>query len=347
MIRFISPWRLRALGVVGMNQRNGQIIAVHNRRRDYPKVDNKLITKKLAEQAGLTVPQLFDEIRTHHDIHHWPRNIPQGRGFVIKPAHGAGGDGILVIKSQRRDEYIRASGRRITRAAIDDHLSNILSGMYSLGGRPDTALIEYRVDFSDRFADLSWNGVPDIRTVVYQGFPIMAMMRLPTQASDGKANLHQGAVGVGIDIASGATCGGVQYNQPIDLHPDTEQPVAGRKIDDWTPLLRLAAGCHELAGLGYLGVDVVLDEIHGPMILELNARPGLAIQIANRHGLGPRLKTVDRYLRHHPKPTDPAIRVALARQWTAAWNDDREPEHRQLQTDAIEHDVPPPAAKTA
>lgn len=49
----------------------------------------------------------------------------------------------------------------------------------------------------------------------------------------------------------------------------------------------------ELTGLGYVGVDMVLDKNLGPLILELNARPGLAIQIANFRGLEPRLQYVE------------------------------------------------------
>ena len=48
--------------------------------------------------------------------------------------------------------------------------------------------------------------------------------------------------------------------------------------------------------MGYLGVDIVLDRKQGPMLLEANARPGLAIQIANGQGLIPRFEAVDRAL---------------------------------------------------
>jgi glutathione synthase/RimK-type ligase-like ATP-grasp enzyme len=44
--------------------------------------------------------------------------------------------------------------------------------------------------------------------------------------------------------------------------------------------------------LGYLGVDIVLTPDKGPILLELNARPGLGIQIANLAGLVPRLEKI-------------------------------------------------------
>ena len=51
-------------------------------------------------------------------------------------------------------------------------------------------------------------------------------------------------------------------------------------------------------GLGYIGVDIVMDVERGPMLLEANARPGLAIQIANGRGLVPRLEAIDALVRN-------------------------------------------------
>lgn len=139
----------------------------------------------------------------------------------------------------------------------------------------------------------------------------MAMMRLPTQDSDGKANLHQGAVGLGIDLGRGESIGAVCHDRPVTTHPDTLEPVVGLKIPGWDRLLELAASCHDLCGLGYLGVDVVLDESRGPLLLELNARPGLSVQIASGAGLLSRLAAVDAA---QPLPPGAKQRAALARE---------------------------------
>jgi alpha-L-glutamate ligase-like protein len=167
--------------------------------------------------------------------------------------------------------------------------------MYSLGGQPDKALIEYRVQFDPVFEAISYQGVPDIRGIAFLGVPVMSMVRLPTRMSGGKANLHQGAIGAGIDIATGRTLTAVWRNAIVSEHPDTGNPVTGIKIPNWEKLLKIVAQCNELTGLGYIGVDLVLDKDKGPLILEINARPGLNIQIANRSGLLPRLKLVEQY----------------------------------------------------
>ena len=61
------------------------------------------------------------------------------------------------------------------------HLSNAISGQFSLGGVQDVVIVEYMVRFSTLFEEVSFQGVPDIRVIVFRGYPIMAMVRLPTR----------------------------------------------------------------------------------------------------------------------------------------------------------------------
>ncbi len=309
----VSPWRLRRLGVIGINARNGRFVAPCNPRSLYPRVDDKLLTKRLALEAGLAVPELYGVVETNHGIRRLPQLLEGRDDFVIKPAHGHGGEGIIVIEGRAGDLYRKASGALASLEDLGHHVAGILSGMYSLGGQPDHAMIEYRVRFDPLFEAITYHGVPDIRIIVYKGYPVMAMVRLPTRGSGGKANLHQGAVGAGIDLATGRTLGGTWRDRRIDVHPDTGNSIAGRTIPGWDGILGLAASCFELAGLGYLGVDIVLDATRGPLILELNARPGLGIQIANGIGLRRGLDAVDHELagRAPPAVTE---RVAFARQ---------------------------------
>lgn len=311
MMMFNSAKLLTQKGVLGMNRRNAEFIQLYNKRSRYPLVDDKLKTKQLAMDAGIAVPDLYGVIEINQQLRELPAILAPHQDFVIKPAHGAGGDGIMVITGKRNGIYIRASGKLIENNELEHYVSNVLSGMYSLGGHPDKAMIEYRVQFDPMFEKVSYQGVPDIRTVVFKGYPVMAMVRLPTRQSDGKANLHQGAIGTGIDLATGLTTSAVLKNKIIDEHPDYGQPVQGLQIPQWEKLLHLAARCYELSGLGYLGVDVVLDKNKGPLILELNARPGLNIQIANRRGLVPVLRQVEALSSIDP---DPAARVEYAMQ---------------------------------
>ncbi|HCH01990.1 MAG TPA: alpha-L-glutamate ligase-like protein [Vibrio sp.] len=309
---FTSPQKLHAKGIMGMNKRNGAYIGRYNDRSKYPLVDDKLKTKIIAQEHGATVPKLIGVIdqqaevkRIHAMVKDWP-------GFVIKPARGSGGKGILVIISHKDGVYIKPSGQAINEQDVERHISNALAGLFSLGGQNDVAVVENLIKFDDvSFDGYSYEGVPDIRVIVFKGYPVMAMMRCSTAASDGKANLHQGAVGVGLDIATGRAVRAVQFDLPITHHPDTDKPLSGLVVPNWEKLLVLASSAWEMTGLGYMGTDMVLDKEEGPMVLELNARPGLAIQIANGAGLLPRLQHIENLGTPLNYPT-PEERVAYA-----------------------------------
>ncbi|MDO3381697.1 alpha-L-glutamate ligase-like protein [Gilvimarinus algae] len=289
----ISPFKLRRLGMLGMNCRNRDFIGRYNDRRLYPLVDNKLKTKLLAEEYKVATPQLHFVVAEQHEIAHIEQQLETLNGFAIKPAKGSGGKGIWVITHRDGKDFIKSSGAKITMEDIRRHMSNTLAGLYSLGGVSDEVIVEDLIEFDDCFEGFSFEGVPDIRIVVFRGFPVMAMLRLATHASDGKANLHQGAVGVGLDLSSGRCLNAVQFGMPVYEHPDTKRSLKEIKVPDWRGMLLLASRCYDMTGLGYIGADLVLDANRGPELLELNARPGLAIQVANGFGLLPRLRHIE------------------------------------------------------
>jgi len=292
---FASPWALKKAGVLNMNHRNFSIIGLHNSRRLYPLVDDKVKTKELATTVGIQTPRLIGVIKAQYEVKNFLQMVKGWKGFVIKPAHGSGGKGVLVIKHYTQNHFRTASNKVIKFTEVYQHISNVLSGLYSLGGQYDEAIIEEVVSFSDQFKDYSFQGIPDVRIIVYKGYPAIAMMRLATKESGGRANLHQGAVGVGIDIKTGKALAAVQHNMPISYHPDTGADLLTLKVPDWRTHLEIASKGYDMTGLGYLGADIVMDKELGPMMLELNARPGLAIQIANQKGLVHILKEIDSY----------------------------------------------------
>ncbi len=311
MAKLISPFELRSLGILGMNARNISFIGRYNQRKNYRLVDNKLQTKSAALSRGIPVPELYGTVEYQFQIKDMLDNLRGRDSFVIKPAQGSGGKGILVITGRDGELFVRSSGALIDEREVRRHSSNILAGLHSLGGRNDCAMIEALIEFDPVLKDYSFEGVPDIRVIVFRGVPVMAMMRCATHSSDGKANLHQGAVGVGIDIGSGQSICAVQHNRIVSRHPDTNITFDQLKIPHWQQVLELAASCASMTGLDYLGADIVLDSQAGPMLLELNARPGLAIQVANQVGLTHRLAAAAKIadLTHSP-----VEKISLARQ---------------------------------
>lgn len=312
--RFISPLRLRDYGILGINRRNRDYVSRYNPRRLFPLVDNKLLTKQTVAMADIPTPNLICEIRQQSEIRYLLSHLQGHTGFAIKPAKGSGGKGILVITHREGDLFYKSSGATVTPDDLQRHVSNILSGLYSLGGSADVALIEDLIHVAPHFERFTVEGVPDIRVIVCRGFPVMAMMRLSTHASDGKANLHQGAVGVGLDLASGRALNAVQRDQTIEVHPDTGEDLSALVVPDWDNLLVTAARCYDVTGLGYLGTDMVIDRDRGPLLLELNARPGLSIQMTNGAGLLPRLKKIDG-LNDAETRFSAEKRVAMSQSW--------------------------------
>ena len=276
-------------GVLGINRRNREYLLDENPRKYYPLVDDKLKTKELLEKHGISSPKLFFSISDNYEFRRLEQ-INELEEFVLKPAKGAMGRGILVVSGREGDRWKKVSGGTLSFDDIKYHVANTISGLYALGGRTDKAFFEYRIKSHSVLSEIAYQGVADIRVIVYKGKPVMSMLRLPTKESEGKANLHQGAVGVGVEMERGRTFGGVHHDKFIDRHPDKGVSLDGIEIPFWGEILVTAVKIAGIFPLGYFGIDFVIDEGLGPMVLELNARPGLSIQIANRTGLLGRIK---------------------------------------------------------
>ena len=291
---------LKKMGILGINNRVGRYILRHNNRANYPLVDNKVLTAQRAAAWGIATPENYIIIENYGSLKNLDQRLTNFDSFVIKPAKGSQGNGIIVIKEIIKEEIDgklrilcrRSNDKLMELDEVKHHISGILSGLYSLSGQSDTAIIQAKIDKHPIFEDYSYGGIPDIRVIVFEGFPVMSMVRLPTKSSDGRANLHQGAIGAGINLSNGWTNNAVIRNQVVDVHPDTGHKILGLKMPFWKEILELAAHCYDMVELGYLGADIVLTPDQGPILLELNARPGLAIQIANLDGLVPRLEKI-------------------------------------------------------
>lgn len=279
--------------ILSVNARN-RLFLKYNSKKGREIADSKILTKKVMKKAGLPVPELYKVFTKLDEVDEYGWSKLEGN-FVIKPTHGYAGEGVLMIrkKGNQPGEWVLMDNSVATTEDLRFHIADILAGRYSLKDTPDQAFVEERIKIHSIFKKYTYQGTPDIRVVVFNQIPLMAMLRLPTPESKGRANLHQGAIGAGIDVATGITTHGVHYNRPIKTIPHTGKKINGLKLPFWDELLLLAVKAQEVVPqLGYMGIDFVLDKTHGPTILELNARPGLGIQICNMAGLHSRLNRV-------------------------------------------------------
>ncbi len=286
--------RLRQRGVIGINRRNAECILRRNPRASIPIVDDKLMMAELCARIGIPTPRILGVIESHADLESLPEMLADHSDFVVKPARGAGGRGILVVLSRQGNRFRAANGRWIDLYGLRAHASDALTGAFSLRGLADRVLVQRRVRTHPIFAPIAPRGVADIRIIVYRFEPAMAMLRLPTLASNGRANLHQGGIGVGVDLQTGRTHHALFRDKSIDRHPDTGQPILDWTIPQWPTIIDMARKTARAVGLGMVGIDIVIDENEGPLLLEANARPGLAIQLANRSGLRRAMAEIDR-----------------------------------------------------
>lgn len=281
--------------VLGMNARNHKYLR-YNTKKGRQVADSKLATKKILKRHNLPSPELIKAFSSPKDIENFSwLNLPDN--FVLKPSGGFGGEGILVVrkKSHFAGEWELMNGEIVNISDLKFHAQEILSGHYSIHNTADKALIEERVRIIKVFGKYVKGGTPDIRVIVFNLVPVMAMLRLPTEKSDGKANLHQGAIGVGIDLATGVTTHGIYRGHSITHLPGTKIKINGLRIPHWDQILLYSIRTQEaISSLGYLGIDFLIDQTKGPLIVELNSRPGLSIQVANKTGLQKRLERIER-----------------------------------------------------
>lgn len=268
--------------VLGINQRNIELICKYNKRKDYKLADDKAETKLVLESKGLSCPKTYAMISGIGEIESVWETLIHHSSLVIKPAKGSGGGGILVLK--KKDDVWYQGSKRIAENMIFSHLANIIFGVFSFGDS-DRAIIEQCIVPHPFFQELYEDGVPDIRIITVKNIPVIGMLRLPTSASDGKANLHQGGLGIGVDMETGELTHTYSGSTYLDTHPDSGSDLSGRVVPFWKEIVKLTREVSEAFPLDYMGIDIVIDKNLGPSVLEINVRPGLGIQLANRKGL--------------------------------------------------------------
>ncbi len=273
--------------VMGMNQRNLGLIYPNNARKNYKYADDKYLAKEIMEANNVKCPRTYGVVEKIGEIEEVWQMVSQWPMLVVKPAKGAGGKGIMILKRQG-DQWRKGSGP-ISESQIFTHIANIIFGVFSFGD-DDLALIEEYVVPHEFFGEIYPAGVPDFRVILLRGVPVMGMLRMPTARSNGKANLHQGGLGIGVDMETGKLKQAYDGKRHMATHPDSGSVITGKPIPHWEELVALSVQTAKEFPLDYLGVDLVMDKTHGPMVMEVNVRPGLGIQLANQEGMKEALK---------------------------------------------------------
>ncbi len=278
-------------GILGINARNLLYISPFNKEKGIEIADDKIKTKAFLSARGIPVPKLLGVISSRVELSRFHFG-KLGSEFVLKPNLGFGGQGIIPIVSKKHDYFLDFKNNQYSREDLSEHIRNILNGNFSVTDKPDKAFFEKLIITDEILGKYSFGGLPDIRIIVHNLVPVMAMLRLPNKFSEGKANLHQGAYGAGIDLAKGEVTF-LTHNGKIIKEIPEKGPLKGLKIPFWDDILRIACQSQLASNLGYMGADIAIDKHHGPVLLEINARAGLGIQIANLTPLRKRLEKIE------------------------------------------------------
>lgn len=279
--------------ILGMNARHTYTSLNPSSAKQYG--FSKLRTKELMNEHEIPTPQVYHIFSSHTETEevNWDA-IPVP--FVIKPANGLAGKGIWIIKDKHPTEQIWRNNfnEELDLGDIKLHVQNIIDGEFSVWGSNHQAIVEERIIAHPALAKYSYKGTPDVRVIVFNSVPVMAEARIPTKESEGKANLDRGAIGLGIDMATGISTYGITGKSGFISHfPNSKKKVNGIKIPNWPQLLETAVRAANAAGFVFMGADLFIHPEKGPMIVEMNGFPGLSIQLANRAGLKRRLERVE------------------------------------------------------
>ncbi|MCX5684872.1 MAG: alpha-L-glutamate ligase-like protein, partial [Planctomycetota bacterium] len=104
------PWELARAGVLGINCRNAAHVLPMNPRSNYPRVDDKLLTKEICEVRGIPVPATYAAIERHGDIRNFLDLAGRRQEFVIKPASGSAGRGIIIVAGHDGATFATSGG---------------------------------------------------------------------------------------------------------------------------------------------------------------------------------------------------------------------------------------------
>jgi alpha-L-glutamate ligase-like protein len=294
--------------LLGQNARNLNYIKNYNTKIAKKLADSKLNTKEFLSANSVATPETIMTINNENTIDDslFDKLIPP---FVVKPNWGFWGKWILIFtKISSSLDYITNDWQVFTKKELLSHFRAILDWFYSLSWNRDKVLIEKKIELDEEI-ELLWKyWLPDIRIIVFNMVPVMAMLRVPTEISNWKANIHAWACWVWIDIWTWKLTYITSYSKIIKSIPGVWD-VRWLKLPDWDKALALAVKSQQVTKIWYIWCDIVLDKVLWPLVLELNIRPWLEVQMANLSPLKNRLRKVE------------GIFINSVEKWVRLWRD--------------------------
>lgn len=304
-------------GILGNNARNLLYIKKFNDKKGIRLANNKLQTKDFLIERGIPFAKTYGIISNRTELYDFDFSFLPKKNFVVKPNQWSKGQGVYIVKYiedthnawrlhetiplKKQNKFTKISTRisrlfsqeftereytgtyQIGNKVLTDrefrrYLLDILDGKYSMTLWGDKIIIEEKLVAGELFSDFCEFGLADIRIIVFNLVPVATMIRVPTQQSNGKANLAQWWLGFGIEVGSGKITSLLWKNKIYkNRFPKKFAHFYNKKIPYRNDILFLSSKVQYFVNIGYLALDRVITN-EGPKLLEINARAGLEVQ---------------------------------------------------------------------
>lgn len=293
------------------NARNLLYIKKFNDKKAIRLANNKLETKIFLWERWIPFAKTYWIISNRNELYEFDFSYLPKKTFIIKPNQWSKGNWILIVKNISKEENLKPKEKNnflnfiikkrekivpyktipthkkelyhIWEKTINDptfrrYLLDIIDGKFSMNMGWDKVIIEEKLTPGELFKDFCEYGLADIRIIVFNLVPIATMIRVPTKYSNGKANLAQWWLGLGIEICTGKITSMLRKNK-VYTHkfPKEFAHFFGKQIPYRKDILFLSSKAQYYVNLGYLALDRVITN-EGPKLLEINARAWLEVQ---------------------------------------------------------------------
>jgi len=256
-------WFFKNYWLLGQNARNLNYILEHNDEDSKILADSKLKTKDFLSKKWISVSPsiaIVKDIIELDSFDFFSLPLP----FVIKPNQWYWGKWIIIIDKIEDEFFIWNDNTKYSQLDLKKHSEEILQWFYSLSWNRDKVIFERKIVLHHSI-ELLWKfWLPDVRIIVFNLVPVMAMLRVPTQNSKWKANLHMWACWVWIDIWTWKLTNINQFGKSIKSIPWIWD-VRNIELPFWQEILLLASKVQNVTSIWYVWCDIVLDDIKWPI----------------------------------------------------------------------------------
>lgn len=287
-------------GILWNNARNLLYIKKFNNKKSIRLANNKLETKRFLWERGIPFAKTYAVIKDRKELTKFNfLNLPKNE-FVIKPNHWSKWNWIYICKTLEEkpeiqnkktwlntlfkmgfleDRYFICIWKKtVGEIEFKRYLTDIITWKHSMTTWDDKIIVEEILRPWEAFKEFCEFWLADIRVIVFNLVPVAAMIRIPTDKSDGKANLAAGWIWLWIEVWTGKITSMLfKWKIYTKTFPEKFKHFQHKQIPFRNDILFHSSKIQYFVNLWYLALDRVITNTW-PKLLEINARAWLEVQ---------------------------------------------------------------------